>query len=84
MKIPVPVPSLVFVDKDISGFGLVDHITPRSVIVQPPSDITLPPLAAVLKLILLITLVFIVGKDVAEVELLLSIRQRTENPNSFG
>ena len=44
---PVPVPSVVFVDKATVGFGVVLQQTPRTVTAAPPSLITLPPLVAV-------------------------------------
>ena len=46
VKVPVPVPSVVFVLKDTVGPVLVDQTTPRAVIDDPPSDVMLPPLLA--------------------------------------
>ena len=46
-KDPIPVPLLVFVDNEIVGFIDVDQTTPLAVTVKPPSDVTLPPLVAV-------------------------------------
>ena len=43
---PVPVPSLVLVDKIIVGFVLVLQITPRTVTLAPPSLEIFPPLDA--------------------------------------
>ncbi len=44
VKDPVPVPSDVFVDKEIVGFGDVDQQTPLDVTVCPPLFVTLPPM----------------------------------------
>ena len=46
VKVPVPVPSVVFVLKDTVGPVLVDQTTPRAVIDAPPSTVMLPPLLA--------------------------------------
>ena len=43
VKIPVPVPSLVFVASAIVGFAVVLQQTPRAVTDAPPSATTLPP-----------------------------------------
>ena len=43
LKLPVPVPSVVLVESEIVGLGLVDHTTPLFVMDDPPSDIMLPP-----------------------------------------
>ena len=43
LKVPVPVPLLVFVVKDMVGLALVDHTTPLRVIAAPPSELILPP-----------------------------------------
>jgi hypothetical protein len=51
VKVPVPVPSVVFVLKDTVGPGLVDQTTPRAVINAPPSDVMLPPLLAPVEVI---------------------------------
>ena len=75
MKLPVPVPSLDFVLNAIVGFRLVDHTTPRDVIVQPPSDVILPPERAVVDLIESAAVVVSV-----EGVLTVSQRQRTEAP----
>ena len=45
VKVPVPVPSVVFVLRDTVGPVLVDQTTPRAVI-PPPSNVMLPPLLA--------------------------------------
>jgi hypothetical protein len=62
VKLPVPVPSIVFVLKVIVGIELVDHTTPRSDTVAPPSEVTLPPVVALLVVIPLNEVVEIVGK----------------------
>jgi hypothetical protein len=43
LKLPVPVPSLVFVVKEIVGLVLVDHTTPLAVMGALPSDVMFPP-----------------------------------------
>ena len=67
VKTPVPVPSDVFVDKAIVGFIDVDQTTPLFVTEAPPSDVTLPPDAAVVVVIDDITDVVTVGVDVDDV-----------------
>ena len=47
MNIPVPVPSVVLVDKAIVGFAVVLQQTPQAVTGAPPSATTLPPPDAV-------------------------------------
>ena len=47
LKLPVPVPLLVFVVKDMVGFAPVDHTTPLEVIAAPPSEVIFPPEMAV-------------------------------------
>ena len=51
VKVPVPVPSVVFVLKDTVGPVLVDQTTPRAVIDAPPSDVMFPPLLAPVEVI---------------------------------
>ena len=46
VKVPVPVPSVVFVLKDTVGPVLEDQTIPRAVIDAPPSTVMLPPLLA--------------------------------------
>ncbi len=43
---PVPVPSVVLVDRDTVGPDVVLHTTPLAVTAEPPSDVTFPPLDA--------------------------------------
>jgi hypothetical protein len=43
---PVPVPSVVLVDRDTVGLAVVLHTTPFAVTDAPPSDVTFPPLDA--------------------------------------
>ena len=64
---PVPVPSVVLVDKAIVGFTAVLQQTPRAVTVAPPSAVTLPPLAAVAVVIAVIAVVVTVGNAVVDV-----------------
>jgi hypothetical protein len=47
---PVPVPSVVWLPL-ITGFVVVLQQTPRAVTVEPPSELILPPLAAVVLVI---------------------------------
>ena len=47
LNVPVPVPLLVFVVKDMVGFVLVDHTTPLVVTDEPPSEVIFPPDMAV-------------------------------------
>ena len=42
-NVPVPVPSVVFVDKLMVGFCSLLHTTPRAVTSAPPSFVTVPP-----------------------------------------
>ncbi|NTW49013.1 MAG: hypothetical protein HGB19_04625 [Chlorobiales bacterium] len=48
VKLPVPVPSVVFVLNAVVGLGLVPQQTPRAITAAPPSDVMFPPLAAVI------------------------------------
>ena len=64
VNIPVPVPSVVLVDKATVGFAVVLQQTPRAVTVAPPSATTLPPLAAVVMVIDVGKVVVTVGKAV--------------------
>jgi hypothetical protein len=43
LKVPIPVPLLVFVVKDMVGLALVDHTTPLVVTAEPPSELIFPP-----------------------------------------
>ena len=47
LNVPVPVPLLVFVVKDMVGFVLVDHTTPLVVTAELPSEVIFPPDMAV-------------------------------------
>ena len=46
-KAPLPVPSVVLVNKAMVGLVPELQQTPRAVMVAPPSSVILPPLAAV-------------------------------------
>jgi hypothetical protein len=46
VKVPVPVPLLVLVERATVGFALVLHTTPRAVTDTPPFAVTFPPLDA--------------------------------------
>ena len=62
LKLPVPEPSLVFVLKEIVGFVLVDHTTPLTVTVAPPSELILPPEVALVVVMELADTVLNVGR----------------------
>ena len=47
VKVPAPLPSVVFVAKAVVGLGVVLQQIPRTVTVAPPSSVILPPLDAV-------------------------------------
>ena len=64
VNIPVPLPSIVLVDKAMVGFAPVPQQTPRAVTVAPPSLVTLPPLAAVVMVMAVVVAVVTVGKAV--------------------
>ena len=66
LKLPVPVPLLVFVVKDMLGLALVDHTTPLEVTAAPPSELTFPPVIAVVEVIAEIEDVVNVGETVVE------------------
>ena len=57
---PSPVSSLVL-GSAVVGFAANDPQTPRSVTGEPPSEVTVPPLVAVVAVRLLITVVVTVG-----------------------
>jgi len=63
-KIPVPVPSIVLVDKAVVGFTAVLQQTPRAVTGAPPSLATLPPLVAVVMVMAVVVAVIIVANAV--------------------
>ena len=63
-NIPVPVPSVVLVDKAMVGLAVVLQQTPRAVTAAPPSATTLPPLAAVVMVIADAAVVVTVGNAV--------------------
>jgi hypothetical protein len=60
VKAPVPVPFVVQ-ELDVVGPWLVDQQTPRAVTVAPPSELTAPPLVAVVWAISRIKAVLTVG-----------------------
>ena len=62
VKIPEPVPFVVFVDNATVGLGDVLQTTPLLVTDAPPSDVTLPPLLAPVPVIPLIAVVLTVGR----------------------
>lgn len=67
VKIPVPVPSVVLVDKAMVGLAAVLQQTPRAVTAALPSAVTLPPPAAVAMVIAVIAVVVTVGSAVVDV-----------------
>ena len=66
LKVPIPVPLLVFVDKDIVGFGFVDHTTPLVVTAEPPSELIFPPEIEVVDVVAEIVNVVNVGGTAVE------------------
>ena len=62
-KLPIPDPSLVFVVKEIVGLVLVDHTTPLEVTAAPLSELTFPPVVAVVVVTELADRVLIVGRN---------------------
>ena len=74
VKIPVPVPLIVLVDKAMVGFAVVLQQTPRTVTAAPPSVLIVPPLVAVVFVIAVIAVVVIVG--IVEVDVVV----KTESP----
>ena len=60
-KVPVPVPLLVLVLRAMVGFSNVLHTTPRAVTVAPPLELTVPPLLALVPVMLLTAAVVSVG-----------------------
>ena len=43
VKVPVPLPSVVFPTLPVVGFGEVLQQTPLAVMADPPSSVTVPP-----------------------------------------
>ena len=68
-KEPVPVPSDVFVVKEIVGLVLVDQTIPLAVTFEPPSDVIFPPEVAAVMVIEVIAVVVRVGTTTAGVVL---------------
>jgi len=67
VNVPVPVPSVVWLPVVVGFVEVLQH-TPRAVTVAPPSEVTLPPLVAVVWVISLAAVVVTVGATmVAEV-----------------
>jgi hypothetical protein len=61
VNVPIPVPSVVLVDKAMVGFAVVLQQTPRAVTAAPPSVLIVPPLLAVVLVIADIAVVVITG-----------------------
>ena len=74
VNVPMPVPSVVLVDKAIVGFAVVLQQTPRTVTDAPPSLLMVPPLAAVVDVMAVTAVVIIVG--IVEVDVVV----KTESP----
>ena len=66
LKVPIPVPLLVFVVKDMVGFVLVDHTTPLVVTAEPPSELIFPPEIEVVDVVAEIVNVVTVGGTAVE------------------
>ena len=77
---PVPVPSIVLVERAMVGFVLVDQTTPLAVMVAPPSAVMLPPDVAEVLVINEMPVVVIVG---VETVMEVSLRQRMEAPDDL-
>ena len=67
VNIPVPIPSVVLVDKAMVGFAAVLQQMPRAITAAPPSAVTLPPPDAVAIVIAVIAVVVMVGNAVVDV-----------------
>ena len=61
VKVPIPVPSVVLVDKAMVGFSVVLQQTPRAVTAAPPSVLIVPPLLAVVLVMADMAVVVMVG-----------------------
>ncbi len=61
VNVPMPVPSVVLVDKAMVGFAVVLQQTPRAVTGAPPSVLITPPLVAVVFVMAVIVVVVMVG-----------------------
>ena len=61
VNVPIPVPSVVLVDKAIVGFAVVLQQTPRTVTTAPPSLLMLPPQLAVVLVTAVNAVVIITG-----------------------
>jgi hypothetical protein len=73
VKIPFPLPSVVFVVSAIVGFCVVLQTTPLAVTVAPPSDVILPPEILVVDVIAEIIAVVITGAVIGiGIEILIS------------
>ena len=66
VKIPAPIPSVVFVDEEIVGLAFVLQQTPLAVMLAPPSLDIFPPEIAVVFVIDDIGVVVNVGKVIFE------------------
>jgi hypothetical protein len=60
VKIPVPVPSVVLL-LEVVGLAEVPQQTPLSMTVAPPSEVTFPPLVAVVDVVAVVVPVVTVG-----------------------
>ena len=58
---PIPVPSVVLVDKAMVGLAVVLQQTPRTVTAAPPSVLIVPPLPAVVLVMADMAVVVMVG-----------------------
>ena len=64
LNIPVPVPSVVLVNKAMVGFAVKLQQTPRVVTAAPASVVMLPPLVAVVMVMAVVEAVVIVANAV--------------------
>ena len=71
-KLPLPLPSVVGL-LDVVGLGEVLQHTPRAVTAAPPSEVTFPPLEAVVVPVAVVVLVVTVGMTAELFMLLLAV-----------
>jgi len=70
VKVPIPVPSVVFVVSAIVGLAAVPQQTPRTVMGDPPSEVTFPPLVAVVDVMAVAAVVVTEDRIAGEVKVI--------------
>jgi hypothetical protein len=68
VKLPIPVPSVVWLPLMVGFCEVLQH-TPRAVMAEPPSAVTLPPVVAEVDVMLLAAVVVTVGTTEGVVKL---------------